>query len=163
MKKTLLCLTAIAASLSTVQAAEEWPPLCEIRNPSCSAPSYDVLSSRNGRCSPGQMGPVTQCLGQYEPPSITVGSPGEVLIDCYYGYGAYSCQALPYGENVTLTWSTSGRLAPDLGNTGGGSYNSITCTAPWLGGGQLTVTVTSPYGLSSSASVMLPCRTLQVH
>ncbi|MBD8527701.1 hypothetical protein [Pseudomarimonas arenosa] len=99
----------------------------------------------------GGAGPVcikAMCVPNQDPPE-------PILIDCSYSYGIHNCEVWPQGEGLTYLFT-----APYFGvaETSPTPYSvrSFECS-PVGGGGFVTVTVTSPTGVSASDSIDLPC------
>lgn len=138
-------LMASAAMLATHGAviAEECPI------PKCSPFEYSAEYKSGSPC------PNRKCLPHYDPPGVEFGPS-----DCYYdGWSGYNCEIWPRGTDISYSyWASSGILS-DSGPTYS-PYVWVGCRA-WAHGEVLSVSVTSPYGLSSSTSISLPCQNQQ--
>jgi hypothetical protein len=82
-------------------------------------------------------------------------APGVEDVSCAYGWGGYNCSVWPRGPELTYGyWSTGGSIYAS------GSSVWVGCLEP--GRSQmLAVDVISPFGLSSSTSISLPCQNQQ--
>jgi hypothetical protein len=137
-----LRLPALACflGLSFCSAVDSAPiDICEHKI--CPGGNYDVVQTP--RCD-------RKCVPNPEPPGVD-------WIDCRYGWSGYQCAIWPRGDEISYSYSVSPGL--QLSWTGPTYSPFVTVNCPGIGrGGTLVVTVTSPYGMSSSDSISLPCR-----
>lgn len=107
----------------------------------CSPVHYQVI--KNARCE-------KSCVSFQSPPP-------EPIVHCTFVFGGHQCSVWPRGNELSYTFATSPGL--DASPAGPTYSNEVWIGCPMQRGGTLVVTVTSPFGLSSSSSVSLPCRT----
>jgi hypothetical protein len=85
----------------------------------------------------------TYIMSQYESPSPT-------SITCEDMGGSFLCEAFPQGDNVTYSWSTTGKVTQPYPNVPSAPMKTLGCNG--VGGGSVTVTVYSPYGVTATAT-----------
>lgn len=84
--------------------------------------------------------------------------PGVTSFNCRLQQGMYTCAVYPRGPFVTYSYyGTPGLWLSDEGPTESPTV-SVFCNNPGVAG-SITVTVTSPFGISSSDSTTIPCGT----
>jgi hypothetical protein len=142
--KYLVAILAVAGlSMQDVARSAECPI------PACNPLQYLVEYKSGVRC------PNMACLPHYEPPTVEFGPS-----DCYYdGWSGYNCEVWPRGTDISYTYWASSGIVSDAGPTTS-PYVWVGCRA-WASGETLSVSATSPFGLSSSASISLPCQNQQ--
>ncbi len=144
MNPSRIRLAALCMAIAAPFAASAGDP-CPVPQAYCPVNEYGAKSHG----CPNSM----VCLKSYEAP------PAE-LYCTYDGYAGYNCQAWWQGEDLSYTFqSTSGSVS----NPGPTLYPTTYVGCPPSGGLVLSVTVTSPFGLSNSTWVSLSCRNLQEH
>lgn len=124
--------------------ASDWCP-----TPVCIPAEYEKRIPQN-LCPSGVL---KSCVPHYEPPGVE-------LIDCSYdGWGTHHCTIWPQGNGMSYSFYSS---AGQLSQTGPtlSPHVDVSCSMPFSGV-TLTVTVTSPFGIGSSAWVSLPCQRQQ--
>lgn len=143
MKLVLAPLT-VGLALAGIAQAQQF---CE-HDKMCAVQEYGVFR-KDVRCPSGSK----SCVSNYAPPGVD-------SIDCSFDGNGYSCEIWPRGDGLSYSyWGSSMLQVSDEGPTES-SFVYVGCVMPGRSG-TLTVTVTSPYGLSSSDSIGLPCRWLQ--
>ena len=65
------------------------------------------------------------------------------------------CEAYPQGDNLTYSWSTTGKAYMTGWNDPTTPMKSLACNG--VGSGSVTVTVYSPYGVTATASRNVYC------
>jgi hypothetical protein len=134
----LLCLTLAGSGPALAGPIE----ICEHKS-YCSATTYPIIKNR--RCEKA-------CVPNTQPPGVD-------MIDCDYSWGSYQCEVWPRGDEISYSYSASPGLQVSWSGPTYAPFVSVDC--PGTGrGGTLVVTVTSPYGISSTDSISLPCRTM---
>lgn len=106
----------------------------------CSPAQYEVF--KNQRCE-------KSCISVLMPPP-------EPLVFCQFLGGMHRCTVWPRGDELSYTYAVSPGL--DVSPSGPTYSSEVWIGCPMQRPGTLVVTVTSPYGLSSSTAVSLPCR-----
>lgn len=158
----LLLLAGVAAPAHAV-----YPPLCDESNSTQSVTSAecaalaDVWQPTMAPNSPirditavcptisdSPMGVDQRCVDSTMAPSPTV-------LGCEDMGDGTLCEAWPQGDGITYSWSVTGSLSlPYPGNPA----NPFRIASCWKGGsGTITVTVSSPYALSSSKTQSYYC------
>lgn len=137
MRKHTVALSALTCLLLPMVAGAEDVPLCEV-DKSCGIGGYFTIG-KNSSCKN------LSCADE---------APPAVDIDCYGGPYAFTCEAWPRGDGLTYGWSAwPGSVAGP--GWSGLPYATATCAAS--GPLNVMVSVTSPFGLSSYASVTVDC------
>ncbi|MEZ5464218.1 MAG: hypothetical protein R3F22_03115 [Lysobacteraceae bacterium] len=143
MYKLLFLSTLGIAAISPAVAG----PIMVCEHPgkaTCGAGDYET-TQKNSRCEK------SLCVANTEPP-------GTPYIQCDYSWGTYQCQVWPRGEELSYSYAATAGL--QVSWSGPVYYPTVSVGCPGFGyGGALTVTVTSPYGLSSHNHISLPCHT----
>lgn len=82
-------------------------------------------------------------------------SPAPALMACEDMGNGFMCEAFPQGDGLSYSWSTTGRATQPYPNDPVSPAKILGCSGG--GSGTVTVTVTSPYGLSDTFSRNLYC------
>ncbi|MCE3003379.1 MAG: hypothetical protein LW860_11880 [Xanthomonadaceae bacterium] len=137
MVTSTLAVSVLSASILASGPNPEPPPLCDIAK-SCTGGHYFTIG-KNSLC---------KSLSCSDEP------PPDVDIDCYGGPYAFTCEAWPRGDGLTYGWSAwPGSVAGP--GWSGLPYASASCASN--GPFNVLVSVTSPFGLSSHASITVEC------
>lgn len=145
--RTKLLLSPLAAALVSLPAAAQ--NLCDpvLDNVECPAGSINKYCPvvLNSSCSTGKM----QLVLDY-----TVAPPLEhTSIYCGLELGRYFCEGWPRGGGISYHWSVTGSLQID--GVSNEDLVDISCTFDPRN--KITLTVTSPYGLSTSVEMPAHC------
>jgi hypothetical protein len=107
------------------------------------SPSISTLAE----CPP-VIGTQSVCADSHKPPSPT-------MLNCEDMGNGTMCEAWPQGNGVTYSWTASGSLRFPYPGNPANPFRSASC---WKGGaGSITVTVSSPYAISSSVTSNYYC------
>ena len=157
LSSTPLALLALLLACPLPALAQELcdpiPP--DDRGEKCAAAEYGVYGSKNERCEGSK-----SCLPWNQ-------APQPASLECVPVLRGYDCHAWPVAaageEALTYRWVGEGNV--NAGSTAATTSNRryIACgsgaptTMGWV-----TVTITSPFGVSSSVSAALDCKAAQV-
>jgi hypothetical protein len=131
-----------AAAIPTSPLDDE---VCE-HSESFVCPSDHYLRAKNKRCEDNNL---YGCRFHTEPPGVT-------QFNCGLMSGVYQCRVYPTGPYISYSYyATPGLSLSDPGPTYSNRV-SVSCDHPGTPG-VVTVTVTSPFGISSSESFEIPC------
>lgn len=146
MARDQWCPPPPKSSLTTVPAkqGESTPP------PSCSPSEYLKLRPICPKSAIGQ-----ECVPHWEPPGVDID-----LVQCVYdGFYGYNCTIWPQGPGMSYQYTvSSGSVTPQGISLHPGAY--VTCPHPRRAI-NMQITVTSPFGLSSTGWLSLPCQQQQ--
>ncbi|SDD82878.1 hypothetical protein [Aquimonas voraii] len=130
---------------SNVEAEE----FCELGMKSCAAGSYQHVAAGDP-CDSSEGLVFGTCRGSAEPPDVA-----ELV--CYPVYPrSMDCQVWPQGPNFTYTFVTQGSVLPSISGSTPFPFQSYSCPSPGSSG-VMHITVTSPFGVSSNASIPVAC------
>jgi hypothetical protein len=127
------------------EAMAELDPICE-HPPFVACESTEYSRTNNEDCEKS---------GLHSCPFHTV-PPGVSQFNCRLRNGTYTCTTYPKGPGFSYSYyGTPGLWISDEGPTESPTV-SVYCNNPGVPG-SVTVTVTSPFGISSSESMEIPC------
>jgi hypothetical protein len=146
MHRSLLLPTLLGLAMLPASAIAD-EEFCEHDTRSeCSLDEFSIV--KNSRCREKGL---FACYPHYQPPGVT-------QFNCRERLGVYSCTTYPQGPGVSYEYYAGhGVTVSDPGPT---TAPTVQATCTGSSPATVTVTVTSPFGISSSESMLLPCGAL---
>jgi hypothetical protein len=151
MPLQLFSLALIALAHGSAVSADDGdcepspPPSSPVK---CGADEYDaIFRKEDGMGCP-------KCMASVDPPA-----PVTILCSWSAGSESYWCDVSPIGSNLHYSWQASGMIHTSQPAWWSGSTQEIWCggVPGGINGGALTVTVTSPFGVSAQGDIHLAC------